>query len=164
MERARVPGSRRVDVTRKRSTSVSRRLHAARAGEMAAQVRVTAAEHALEAAMHDAELYQVNIADNTLVAPRDGRIAVSHRQYWRGAAGWRQGLHHARYRLCLHGHLPADVDPDHVKVGDDARIVLDAYPDHPIPAKVTFIADHAQFTPKMVETQTERDKLMFRDQ
>jgi HlyD family secretion protein len=49
-----------------------------------------------------------------------------------------------------------------IKIGDDARIVLDAYPDRPIPAKVTFIAAQAQFTPKMVETQTERDKLMFR--
>jgi HlyD family secretion protein len=49
-----------------------------------------------------------------------------------------------------------------VKIGTDARIVLDAYPDHPIPAKVVFIATQAQFTPKMVETQTERDKLMFR--
>ena len=47
-------------------------------------------------------------------------------------------------------------------VGDDARIVLDAYPDRPIPAKVSFLASQAQFTPKMVETQTERDKLMFR--
>ena len=32
------------------------------------------AEHALDAATHDVELYRVNIADNTLVAPRDGRI------------------------------------------------------------------------------------------
>ena len=31
-----------------------------------------------------------------------------------------------------------------------------------IPAKVSFIATQAQFTPKTVETQSERDKLMFR--
>src|SRR5262249_38452927 len=49
-----------------------------------------------------------------------------------------------------------------VKVGAEARIVLDAYPDHPIPAKVSFVASQAQFTPKAVETQSERDKLMFR--
>jgi HlyD family secretion protein len=49
-----------------------------------------------------------------------------------------------------------------VKVGADARILLDAYPDHPIPAKVSFIASQAQFTPKTVETQSEREKLMFR--
>jgi HlyD family secretion protein len=48
------------------------------------------------------------------------------------------------------------------KIGDDARIVLDAHPDLAIPAKVTFIAAQAQFTPKAVETKTEREKLMFR--
>jgi HlyD family secretion protein len=40
--------------------------------------------------------------------------------------------------------------------------VVDAYPKVAIPAKVLFIATQAQFTPKTVETQTERDKLMFR--
>ena len=49
-----------------------------------------------------------------------------------------------------------------VKIGADARIVLDARPDLAIPAKVAFIATQAQFTPKMVETKDERDKLMFR--
>jgi HlyD family secretion protein len=49
-----------------------------------------------------------------------------------------------------------------VKFGADARIVLDAYPKVAIPAKVSFIATQAQFTPKTVETQSERDKLMFR--
>jgi HlyD family secretion protein len=48
------------------------------------------------------------------------------------------------------------------RFGADARIVLDAYPNVAIPAKVTFIATQAQFTPKTVETQSERDKLMFR--
>ena len=49
-----------------------------------------------------------------------------------------------------------------VKIGADARIVLDAYPNIAIPAKVSFIATQAQFTPKAVETKSERDKLMFR--
>jgi HlyD family secretion protein len=49
-----------------------------------------------------------------------------------------------------------------VRFGADARIVLDAYPAIAIPAKVSFIATQAQFTPKTVETRSERDKLMFR--
>jgi HlyD family secretion protein len=40
--------------------------------------------------------------------------------------------------------------------------VLDAYPSVAIPATVSFIATQAQFTPKTVETKSERDKLMFR--
>ena len=49
-----------------------------------------------------------------------------------------------------------------VAVGAEARIVLDALPNRPIPAKVTFVEPRSQFTPKQVETQSERDKLMFR--
>ena len=47
-------------------------------------------------------------------------------------------------------------------IGDEARIVLDPVPDCIIPAKVSFVAADAQFTPKTVETKDERAKLMFR--
>ena len=49
-----------------------------------------------------------------------------------------------------------------VKIGAEARIILDAIPDVPVPAKITFVSSVAQFTPKTVETQIERQKLMFR--
>lgn len=49
-----------------------------------------------------------------------------------------------------------------VRVGSDARIILDALPDYVIPAEVSFVAAEAQFTPKSVETRSEREKLMFR--
>lgn len=49
-----------------------------------------------------------------------------------------------------------------VAVGADARIVLDAFPQIVIPAKVSFVANVAQFTPKTVETAEERQKLTFR--
>ena len=49
-----------------------------------------------------------------------------------------------------------------IKYGDEARIVLDAAPGRVAPAKVTFVSPEAQFTPKQVETRSERDKLMFR--
>ena len=50
-----------------------------------------------------------------------------------------------------------------LKIGDEARIVLDAFRGRaPIPAFVSFVSPEAQFTPKYVETQTERDKLMYR--
>ena len=47
-------------------------------------------------------------------------------------------------------------------IGAEGRIVLDAVPEYVIPGKVSFVAARAQFTPKEVETKTEREKLMFR--
>ena len=53
-------------------------------------------------------------------------------------------------------------DVGRIGLGDEARIVLDAAPEFTIPARVSFIAAEAQFTPKFVETTSERDKLMYR--
>ena len=47
-------------------------------------------------------------------------------------------------------------------IGSEARLVLDAAPNIAIPAYITFVASTAQFTPKTVETASERQKLMFR--
>jgi HlyD family secretion protein len=55
-----------------------------------------------------------------------------------------------------------EAEAGRVEIGNDVRIALDAAPDLVIPAKVTFVADVAQFTPKTVETKAERQKLMFR--
>ena len=49
-----------------------------------------------------------------------------------------------------------------VGIGSEVRLVLDAATQYVIPARVTFVADVAQFTPKTVETADERQKLMFR--
>jgi HlyD family secretion protein len=128
----------------------------------AAQARVEVAQHALEAAQHDAGFYKVQIADNTLVAPKTGRIQYRLANIGEVlAAGGKVFTMLDFSYVYMDVYLPTE-EAGKVKVGADARIVLDAYPDHPIPAKVSFVASQAQFTPKTVETKTERDKLMFR--
>jgi len=49
-----------------------------------------------------------------------------------------------------------------LKIGDEARVVVDAYPDYVFPATVSFVAPESQFTPKTVEVQSEREQLYFR--
>jgi HlyD family secretion protein len=137
-------------------------LDAAIAGLTGAQAKVSEARHALEAVQHDAELYRVQIADNSLVAPKAGRI-----QYRLANVGEVLAAGGKVFTMLDIGYVYIDIylpteQAGKVKVGTEARIVLDAYPDHPIPAKVAFIASQAQFTPKTVETASERDKLMFR--
>lgn len=137
-------------------------LNGADAGLAAAQARLLEAQHALEAAQHDSEFYKVQIADNTLVSPKFGRI-----QYRLANIGEVLAAGGKVFTMLDFSYVYMDIylptaEAGKVKVGADARIVLDAYPDHPIPAKVSFIANQSQFTPKTVETQTERDKLMFR--
>jgi HlyD family secretion protein len=137
-------------------------LDSARAAERVSSSRINQLTSSLQAALHDVELLKVNIADNTLVAPRDGRI-----QYRMANVGEVLPAGGKVFTLLDLGYLYMDIYlpslvVGRLKVGDEARIVLDAYPQAPIGAKVTFVSPQAQFTPKMVETQNERDKLMFR--
>jgi len=137
-------------------------LAAARAGQNAATERVHGAESAVDAATHDVELYRVNILDNTLVAPREGRIEyrIANVGEVLPAGGKVFTMLDTSY-VYMDIYLPT-AEAGRVRLGSDARIVLDAYPKHVIPARVVFIASQAQFTPKTVETKDERDKLMFR--
>jgi HlyD family secretion protein len=48
-----------------------------------------------------------------------------------------------------------------IKLGQKAQITTDSFPDQPIPAKVTYIAQDAEFTPKNVQTRDERVRLVF---
>jgi HlyD family secretion protein len=128
----------------------------------AAQARMGAATAARDAASHNAEVIRVNIADATLVAPKDGTI-----QYRLAHVGEVLGAGGRVFTMLDMGYVYMDVflptaEAGRVALGADARIVLDALPQDPLPAKVIFVAGQNQFTPKMVETRSERDRLMFR--
>ena len=137
-------------------------LDGAKAALSAAKLRVIEFQHAFDAATHDVELYSVQIADNTLVAPREGRIQyrVANIGEVLPAGGKAFVMLDTAY-VYMDVYLPTEA-AGKVRFEADARIVLDAYPKVAIPAKVSFISPQAQFTPKIVETQSERDKLMFR--
>jgi HlyD family secretion protein len=128
----------------------------------AAKARAAQAQHALEASRSDVELDTVNIADNTLVAPRWGRLQYRLANIGEvlPAGGKVFTMLDLAY-VYMDIYLPTD-QAGRIKAGADARIVLDAYPIRPIPAQVVFVAAQAQFTPKSVETASEREKLMFR--
>jgi HlyD family secretion protein len=137
-------------------------LEGATAALNAAVARVAQAEHARNAARHEVELYKINIKDNTLVAPRDGRIQYRIANLGEVLpAGGKVFTMIDIMSVYMDIYQPT-LDAGRIKVGTDARIVLDAYPNLAIPAKVSFIATQSQFTPKTVETRTERDRLMFR--
>ena len=105
---------------------------------------------------------QSQIDDSTLVAPRYGRVEYKLAQPGEVlAAGGRVLTLLDLSNIYMTIFLPAR-EAARLVLGDDARLILDAIPEYVIPAKVTFVAPEAQFTPKTVETAQEREKLMFR--
>ena len=128
----------------------------------AAQAHTSEIEAVIKAAEAEAERIRSDLEDAVLKAPVRGRVI---------------------YRLAEPGEvLPAggkiltlikltdvymtiflpETQVGRVTIGDEARIILDAVPQYVIPGNVSFVAANAQFTPKEVETRTEREKLMFR--
>jgi HlyD family secretion protein len=102
------------------------------------------------------------INDLTLVSPRLGRV-----QYQLARAGEVVAAGAPIVTILdltdvyMTIFLPG-ADAGRLAIGDEARIVLDAVPDYVVPARISFVAADAQFTPKTVETKDERAKLMFR--
>ena len=134
----------------------------AEAAVNSAQAQIDLAKAAIESATARVARIQTYLDDSILTAPRSGRV---------------------QYRLALPGEvLPAggkvltlldvtDVymtvflptsEAGRLPIGAEARIIFDAVPQYVVPASVSFVATEAQFTPKYVETQSEREKLMFR--
>jgi HlyD family secretion protein len=57
--------------------------------------------------------------------------------------------------------LPAN-EAAAVRIGADARFTVDYAPNRVGVGRVTFVSPEAQFTPRQVETRSERERLMFR--
>ena len=135
---------------------------AAKAELAAAQAGVKQAEAAISAANADIARIQADIDDSLLVAPREGRIQYRIAQPGEVLSSGGRVLNLVDLTdVYMTFFLPEEV-AGKVPIGAEVRLVLDAVPDIPIPAEVSYVASVAQFTPKTVETQVERQKLMFR--
>ena len=128
----------------------------------AARSQIRGSESAVEAARAEAARIRTDIDDSELKAPRDGRVQfiVARPGEVVGAGGRVLNLVDLK-DVYMTFFLPTRA-VGRVAVGSEARLVLDAVPQYVIPARISFVADVAQFTPKTVETQAEREKLMFR--
>ncbi len=134
----------------------------ANAALAAAKAQLASAEAAIEAAIARAEMIKADIDDAILKTPISGRVL--YRLVEPGevlGAGGKILTILDLTDVYMTIFLPTK-DASRIAVGAQARIVLDTIPDSAIPAKVSFVAPKAQFTPKEVETRTEREKLMFR--
>ncbi len=137
-------------------------LAAAGSAIVTAKSQVLEANSVIEAARATIERLQADIDDSALKAPRDGRVQhrVAQPSEVIGAGGKVLNLLDLT-DVYMTFFLPT-LAAGRVTIGSEVRLVLDAVPEYVIPTKVSFVADNAQFTPKTVETASEREKLMFR--
>lgn len=138
------------------------RFDTSNAAVTAAQAQVAAARAAIGASQARVAQLTSEIDDSSLRAPIDGVIQLRLAEPGEVlGAGGRVFMMIDPSDQYMNLYLPASV-VGKLTVGADARIVLDALPEQPLPAKITFVAAKSQFTPKEVETRDERQKLVFR--
>lgn len=138
------------------------RLRSAEAALTTSRAAEAEAASAIEAAKARLDQLQSMLDDMDLTAPRAGR--VQYRVAEPGevlAAGGTVVTLLDVSDVYMTIFLPAR-QAGRLSLGGEARLILDPAADYVIPARVTFVSSEAQFTPKSVETQEERDNLMFR--
>ena len=128
----------------------------------AAKSQVISSQSTINATAAQIETIKVNIEDSKLYSPVKGRVLYKIAENGEIVAnGGKVLVVLDLMNTYMTIFLPTS-QAGLVDIGSEARIVLDAIPNIAIPAHVTFVSPLAQFTPKEIETQAEREKLMFR--
>ncbi|SEH30839.1 HlyD family secretion protein [Magnetospirillum fulvum] len=135
---------------------------AADAAILTARAQVVGARASADAARATMARIESDIEDSALKSPRDGRVQYRVAQAAEVIAAGGKVLNLVDLADVYMTFFLPDVAVGKVALESEVRLVLDAAPQWVIPAKVSFVADVAQFTPKSVETASERQKLMFR--
>jgi HlyD family secretion protein len=105
---------------------------------------------------------QADIDDSALKAPRDGRVQYRVAQPGEVIPAGGKVLNMLDLSDVYMTFFLPTAAAGRLAMGSEIRLVLDAVPQYVIPANISFVAADAQFTPKTVETASEREKLMFR--
>jgi HlyD family secretion protein len=138
------------------------RADAARAALVGAKAQAVRTQSSIDAATAESEQIAAEIKDNTLRTPIRARVQTRMAEPGEVLPAGGKVLSTTDLSdVYMYVFLPANVSGK-VSLGSEARIVLDAIPEYPIKAVVSFVSPSAQFTPKTVETAEERHNLSFR--
>jgi HlyD family secretion protein len=152
----------RVDAAQARVGAAQAKEGAAQARAGTARARADAAQQQIGVAQAQVEVTKSRIKDATLVSPVTGRVL--YRLVEPGEVLGPGGKALTIVDLSdvyMEIFLPSD-QAARLKTGAPARITVDYEPNAAAAASVSFVSPEAQFTPKQVETKSEREKLMFR--
>jgi HlyD family secretion protein len=138
------------------------KLETTRATLTEAEAGLETAKQEVEVARADAETIQTRIDDATLKSPVTGRVLYRLAEAGEVLAPGGKALTLVNLQdVYMEIFLPSELAAS-VKVGAEARITVDYEPKRAVAGYVSFVSPEAQFTPKQVETKSEREKLMFR--
>jgi HlyD family secretion protein len=107
-------------------------------------------------------LIDAQLADTIAISPIDGLVLVKAADVGEVLAAGTTivtigDIDHPWLRAYIN-----ETDKGKVKIGDKVKVKTDSYPDKTYIGRICFIASEAEFTPKQIQTQEERVKLVYR--
>jgi len=126
------------------------------------EAKLQTAKQEVEVAKANVETIQTHIDDATLKSPVLGRVLYRLSEPGEMLAAGGKALTLVNLEdVYMEIYLPSEQAAG-LKTGAEARLTVDFAPGRAAVGYVSFVSPEAQFTPKQVETRSERDKLMFR--
>jgi HlyD family secretion protein len=108
------------------------------------------------------ELAELNLSRCRLFAPIAGRVLSKNREAGESVGpGVSVVTIGDLTRPWLNLYI-GERDLGRVSLGMPAQVTVDSFPTQPFPGKLSFISEKAEFTPKNIQTQDERVKLVYR--
>jgi HlyD family secretion protein len=143
-------------------TAAQAQVNVSKAQIKAAQAQVVGAKSGVVASQATITRIEADIQDSLLKSPRDGRVQYRVAAPGEVLAGGGKVLNLVDLSDVYMTFFLSETVVGKVELGSDVHIIFDSAPQYVIPAKVSYVSSTAQFTPKTVETTSERQKLMFR--
>lgn len=165
----------RLDQVRSQADGLSNEVEAVMSSERASRQQTRAAAAQAEAAAAQAQAAARNadavataverarllVAECRVSAPRDG---VVDEVFYEVGELARPGAPLVRLidlrEVTATFYLP-NAELGAVRIGQRARVVADAFPDQPVEGTVTTVSARAEFTPRNIQTRTDRDRLVY---
>jgi HlyD family secretion protein len=127
-----------------------------------AEAQLSTAKQEVEVAKANVATIETRIADATLVSPVTGRVLYRLAEPGEVLGPGGKALTIVNLQdVYMEIFLPSK-DAAALRTGAEARLTVDYLPGRTAAGYVSFVSPEAQFTPKQVETKSEREKLMFR--
>lgn len=122
---------------------------------------LNAAKARVEQARAQANIIRKQIRDSYIIAPASGTVTHKPVEVGELVNAGSVVVKIARLEKMELRIYVSETELGKVKLGGDADVVIDTYPEKSYPGKIVYVSPTAEFTPRNVQTKDERTKLVF---
>ena len=148
------------ETSRARVTEATKALKLVQAGPRREKIEQARAQ--VERAQESLNVAQTRLGYTTLISPMDGIVLTQNIEAGEYVSAGSPVVTVGKMNPVWLRAFIDETDLGRVRIGQAVRISTDTYPDKTYNGKISFISSESEFTPKTVQTDKERVKLVYR--